>query len=168
MKSTTAFFHCGDYLRETLRDEIQEVQSVIAAVRWAYEFGYREDGTTYKHQAGYNRAFGREFRNRGWEPQPLLSRDPRLIGDFRKGLVFVEIQFGNSAALYRDYYKFQYGLANGLLSLAVLIVPADPGSFFPTRPKSVQNMADYSLAHTCFSVLPINVPTFLIGLLAEN
>jgi hypothetical protein len=55
--------------------------------------------------------------------QPTLRTQRKLIGDFRKGLVFVQIQFGNCATLYRDYYKFQYGLANGLLSLAVLIVP---------------------------------------------
>ena len=104
----------------------------------------------------------------GWESQPTLRIQPRLIGDFRKGLVFVEIQFGNSAALYRDYYKFQYGLANGLLSLAVLIVPTDPAAFFPSRPASVQNMAEYALAHSCLSVLPINVPTMLVGLLPKN
>jgi hypothetical protein len=70
--------------------------------------------------------------------------------------------------LYRDYYKFQYGLSNGLLSLAVLIVPTNPKNFFPTRPKSVQNMADYTLAHMCLSLLPINVPTLLIGLIPTN
>jgi len=121
-----------------------------------------------EHQAGYNRAFTQEFTRRGWKPQPRLRTQPRLIGDFHKGLVFVEIQFGNSAALYRDYYKFQYGLANGLLSLAVLIVPTDSKAFFPTRPGSVQNMAEYKIAHTCLSVLPINVPTRLVGLLPAN
>src|SRR5262245_48396876 len=40
-----------------------------------------------------------------------------------------------SSALYRDYYKFQYGLANGLLSLAILIVPRRARAFFPTRPR---------------------------------
>ena len=103
-----------------------------------------------------------------WEHQPLLRIDPKLIGDFRKGLVFVEIQFGNSSALYRDYYKFQYGLLNGLLSLSVLIVPTRPSKFFPTRPNSVQNMAEYDFAHTCLTVLPINTPVLLVGLLPEN
>lgn len=83
----------------------------------------------------------------------MLRTRPKLIGDFQKGLVFVEVQFGNSSTLYRDYYKFQYGLANGLLSLAVLIVPTSPKLFFPTRSKSVQNMAEYSLATTYLSVL---------------
>jgi len=95
----------------------------------------------------------------------VLKRNPRLIGDFRKHLVFVEVQFGNSATLFRDYYKFQYGLANGLLSLAVLIVPTDPANFFPSRLNSVNNMAEFDLAKTCLTDLRINVPTMLIGLM---
>ena len=96
-----------------------------------------------------------------------MSQNPKLIGDFRKNLVFVEVQFGNSATLYRDFYKFQYGLQNGLLSLSVLIVPAKPNEFFPTRPESVSNMAEYDLALRYFTVLPISVPTMVIGLISS-
>jgi hypothetical protein len=160
MKAEVACFHCGRQLRETLATEIAEVESIIARITWAETFRY-EAG---EHQTAYNKAFGEAFGRLGWEPQPILRTDPKLKGDFRKGLVFVEIQFGNSAALYRDYYKFQYGLANGLLSLAVLIVPVSAKAFFPTRHHSVHNMAEYSLARTCLTVLPINVPTLLIGL----
>ena len=70
-----------------------------------------------------------------WETKPRLSTNPRLIGDFRKNLVFVEVQFWNSATLYRDFYKFQYGLQNGILSLSVLIVPVNPKDRLnPRRP----------------------------------
>lgn len=168
MKAAYTFFHCGDQLRSTLAREISEIESVVAAVEWDREFHYATDGSSQDHQTAYNKAFAKEFLHLGWEMQPVLRKDPKLIGDFRKGLVFVEIQFGNSSTLYRDYYKFQYGLANGLLSLAVLVVPAAAKSFFPTRPASVQNMAEYALAKTCLSVLPIHVPTLLIGLLPEN
>ena len=138
-------------------------------LEWREEFRLiSQEGKTVLHQRAYNRAFDREFIGLGWETQPLLARKPRLIGDFRKDLVFVEVQFGNSSALYRDYYKFQYGLANGLLSLAVLIVPTDPGKFFPTRPSSVNNMAEYTLVDSYFTMLPIRVPTLLIGLLPRN
>lgn len=144
------------------------MESIVAIVEWAESFSYPDNGTVYVHQAAYNKAFAVEFNRFGWQPQPVLRRDPRLIGDFRKGSVFVEIQFGNSSALYRDYYKFQYGLANGHLSLAVLIVPTRAGAFFPHRPHSVHNMAEYALAYRCPTVLPINVPTMLIGLLPAN
>lgn len=168
MKIRTKYFHCGKQLQKTLADEISDVESAIAKVEWIPSFKYIENGKSYEHQTAYNKAFSAQFNNLAWEPQPLLRDNPRLIGDFRKGLVFVEIQFGNSSTLYRDYYKFQYGLANGLLSLAVLIVPTKPNQFFPTRPKSVQNMAEYALADNYFTVLPINVPVMLTGLLPEN
>ena len=165
VKSEVAFFHCGDQLKKTLAVEISEVEAIVAAVEWAASYRYVDNSTVYEHQAAYNKAFATEFSRNGWEPRPILRIQPKLIGDFRKGLVFVEIQFGNSSTLYRDYYKFQYGLANGLLSLAVLIVPSKASAFFPTRPLSISNMAEYELAHTCLSVLPINVPTLLVGLL---
>lgn len=168
MKSEITYFHCGDQLKKTLSSEIMEVESVVTAVKWADSFQYSDNNAVHEHQTGYNKSFDVEFTKRGWEHQPVLRIEPRLIGDFRKGLVFVEIQFGNSSTLYRDYYKFQYGLANGLLSLAVLVVPTKPAVFFPLRPRSVNNMAEYALAQSCLTVLPINVPTMLVGLIPEN
>jgi hypothetical protein len=168
MKTKTTFFHCGEQLQKTLEKEITDVESVVSKVEWSPSFQYIENGKTYEYQTGYNKAFYTQFISLAWEHQPLLRLDPKLIGDFKKGLVFVEIQFGNSSTLYRDYYKFQYGLANGLLSLAVLIVPTKPSQFFPTRPQSVQNMAEYDMAHTCLTILPINVPVLLLGLLPQN
>jgi len=170
MKTVTEFFHCGDHLKRTLSADIAGVLAVLKNIQWAEHFRFRDENTdrVYEHQTGYNRAFSCEFERLGWETQPKLCHGPKLIGDFRKGLVFVEVQFGNASALYRDYYKFQYGLANGLLSLAVLIVPTAPVAFFPTRPQSVRNMADFRLAHKCFSMLPLNVPTMLVGLLPDN
>jgi len=168
MKSKATFFHCGDQLRGMLAGEISDIESVLRQVQWSSSFHIEKNGDSYEHQTAYNKAFSEQFSGLGWESQPLLRVKPKLIGDFRRGLVFVEIQFGNSSTLYRDYYKFQYGFANGLLSLAVLIVPTKPSEFFPTRPKSVLNMAEYDLAYTCLTVLPINVPVLLVGLLPDN
>ena len=169
MQYKERFYHCGDYLRKSLEGPIKQIALCIENVEWREEFCFiTESGSEVLHQRAYNAAFEKEFLSYGWEPQPLLLRTPRLIGDFRQGLVFVEIQFGNSAALYRDYYKFQYGLANGLLSLAVLVVPTNPRAFFPTRPSSVRNMAEFDLADRYLTVLPISVPTLLIGLLPRN
>jgi len=83
--------------------------------------------------------------------------------------VFVEIQFGNSPTIYRDYYKFHYGFAKKLLTLAVLIVPTDPIKFFPKRnPGSISNMASFEYALEHFSSLTIPVPVLLIGLLPSK
>jgi hypothetical protein len=165
VKSVEKLFNCGSHLTTTLATEIAEVRKVVAALPWQPTFSLATGGKTLQHQAAYNKALAQDFIALGWTPQPRLLSSPRLIGDLQKGLVFVEVQFGNSATLYRDYYKFEFGLANGLLSLAVLIVPEDPLAFFPTRkPASIGNMADFPLADRCLSVLPIRVPTWLIGL----
>ncbi|MFO8010269.1 MAG: BglII/BstYI family type II restriction endonuclease [Dehalococcoidia bacterium] len=167
MKFKTAHFFCSPRLLQNI-PEINEIYTCLERVKWQPDFFVTASGHKYKNQRGYNKAFEEEFLKYQWETQPLLYHNPRLIGDFRKNDIFVEIQFGNSATLYRDYYKFHYGLTYGLLSIAVLIVPVNPKEFFPTRPRSVSNMADFNLAYRYFKLLPIPVPILLIGLLAEN
>jgi len=168
MQTTEQLLHAGDTLLESLKSEIDDVRQIVASIPWSEEFTHETNGALRKHQAAYNAVLAESFATRGWTVQPELCADPQLIGDFRKGLVFGEIQFGNSATLYRDFYKFQYGLQHGLLSLAVLIVPENENDFFPTRARSVHNMANFSRALQYFTVLPIAVPTWLIGLRASN
>lgn len=151
-----------------LKSEIFEIEEVVDAVQWKEEFSISFSDVNFSHQRAYNKAFEVEFLKYNWETQPKLKDSPRLIGDFSKGLVFIEIQFGNSSTIYRDFYKFQYGFQNGLLSLAVLIVPENEHEFFPTRPKSVHNMANFKLAVRYFTILPINIPTWIIGLKPDN
>lgn len=167
MKHIEEYFFCSPRLLQNV-DEVKEVFSCVEQVEWQADFEFDEDGKTYENQTGYNMAFKAAFKKLGWQAQPLLLDNPRLIGDFQKDDVFVEIQFGNGATLYRDYYKFHYGLTHNLLALAVLIVPTAPKKFFPTRPSSVNNMAEYALAERYFKLLPIPVPILLIGLLPEN
>jgi hypothetical protein len=149
--------------------EVGEIYDCVDAVKWEPDFEQKFDSKSIKHQAGYNAAPYDQFvKIRSWEAQPLLSTNPKLIGDFKKSDIFIEVQFGNSSTIYRDYYKFHYGLSKSLLSLAVLIVPVEPKKFFPTRPGSVQNMAEFDMALKYFKLLPIPVPILLLGLLPEN
>ena len=167
MNHQITYLHCGERLRRSLKHEIDEVLSVVDGIEWQPEFTIiRPDKRKpLEHQTAYNARFEIEFQQLGWDIQPRLSDSPRLIGDFGKNLVFGEVQFGNSSTLYRDFYKFQYGHQKGLLSLGVLITPVNPTEFFPTRDKhSVSNMAEYDLALRYFTVLPISVPTMVIGL----
>jgi len=167
MKFKREYFFCSSKFLENV-NEINEIYQCIDNVRWSKEQSVTVDGKRYDHQRAYNKIFELEFSKYDWKLKPLLCNDPRLIGDFDKNDVFVEIQFGNSATLYRDYYKFHYGLTQKLLSLAVLIVPTNPTDFFPTRPKSVSNMAEFDLAFRYFTLLPIPIPILLLGLLPEN
>ena len=165
VKYKSKFLHCSPRLKENLSKDINEIFSVIKNIKWKSDFTFTDDkGKKYMHQTGYNKAFHYVFKKLGWETYPKLNEKPNLIGDFGKDLIFGEIQFGNSSTLYRDFYKFQFGLQNGLLSIAILIVPTKPDKFFPTRPRSVLNMAEYKLALRYFTILPISVPTLIIGL----
>jgi hypothetical protein len=166
MKFLKEYFYCSPRLLAI--EEIKEIETCINNVPGERHFQIEIGGRIIKHQTTYNKAFEIEFSKFSWEKQPLLYDNPRLIGDFRKNDVFVEIQFGNSATIYRDYYKFHYGLTHNLLSLAVLIVPTKPSNFFPTRVESVRNMAEFDLAYKYFKLLPIPVPILLIWLLPEN
>jgi hypothetical protein len=168
MEFKKTYFHCGKNLLKSLQENINQIENIIHKLVWSPSFEFVAKEKIYKHQTGYNKYFSHQFTKFGWENQPKLRSSPRLIGDFQKGLVFVEIQFGNSSTLYRDFYKFQYGHFNGLLSLAVHIVPANPKDFFPTRSRSIANMASFELAKSCFTIVPINVPVLLIGLLPKN
>ena len=168
MEHQIKYLHCGEPLKQNMKSELDEVVDVVKRIGWKEEFKVTISHSTFLHQAAYNKRFEIEFLNLGWKKDPKLSVSLRLKGDFRKNLVFVEIQFGNSATLYRDFYKFQYGHQNGLISLGVLIVPVKPKEFFPTRKSdSVSNMAEYDLALRYFKVLPISMPTMIIGLIAS-
>ena len=160
MKKKIEFLHCGENLKENFQNEIKEILHIVDSIKWEKEFKVSNS----LHQTAYNKRFKIEFDKLGWESQPKLSDKPSLVGDFKKNLVFVEVQFGNSSTLYRDFYKFQYGVSNGVVSLNVLITPCNPEKFFPTRPASVRNMAEYDLALRYFTVIPISVPTMVIGL----
>lgn len=167
MKFKKSYFFCSERLLRNV-EEVNEIFSCIELIQWKPEFEIETNGSRYKHQTAYNKAFDIEFSKYNWDTQPKLYDNPRLIGDFQKNDVFIEIQFGNRASIYRDYYKFHFGLTNNLLSLAVLIVPTNPKEFFPTRPASVSNMAEFDLAYRYFKLLPIPVPILLLGLLPEN
>jgi hypothetical protein len=160
MKIIIEYHFCSPKLLQKV-DEINEIYSCIDKIKWEEEYAISVERAYYK-------SFQQEFSRYGWESNPILSDYLRLIGDFEKNDVFVEIQFGNSSTLYRDYYKFDYGLTHGLLKLAVLIVPTNPIQFFPTRPDNISNMTEFNHAYRYFMLFPIPVPILLIGLLPEN
>ena len=91
MKHQITYLHCGEHLKESLNDEIDEVVSVVDLIEWEEEFKVIKPDSTLLHQTAYNKRFEIEFEKLGWEKKPLLSKKPRLIGDFRKNLVFVEV-----------------------------------------------------------------------------
>lgn len=170
MKFDTSFIDCNERLVKPL-PEVQEIFTAISAVPWqpSRVEAVSRTGKKVYWQEAYNRLFEIEFEKLGWKLDPILCEKPLHKGDFFKNDVFVEIQFGNSATIYRDYYKFHYGFVNKLLSLGVLILPTNQYKFFPQRnPQSIGNMATYEYALEHFNALTIPVPILLIGLRPAN
>lgn len=105
MKTEKAFFFCSQRLLQNI-DELKEIDLCLSHVPWKEDFVIEYGKKRYAYQTGYNKAFQIEFRKYGWKLYPLLYDNPRLIGDFQKGDIFVEVQFGNSSTLYRDTTSF--------------------------------------------------------------
>ncbi len=82
------------------------------------------------NQKALNIHLDEAFKSKGWQLQPpIVSRERQggpetgLKGDYKKGLVQVEAQFGNMARWYTDVFKFQLSYSLGEIDVAVLIVP---------------------------------------------
>jgi hypothetical protein len=80
-------------------------------------------------QKAMNSAIDAALVERGWSRQPfiLVDRegkpiDTHLRGDFEKNGVFVEVEFGNVASLYRDLFKFHIAGTTGAAEVGVVIV----------------------------------------------
>jgi hypothetical protein len=81
-------------------------------------------------QKALNKHLDHEFKNLGWELQPpIVSRDRTggpetgLKGDYKKGRLQVEVQFGNMARWYTDVFKFQLSYSLDEIDVAILVVP---------------------------------------------
>ena len=84
MNHQITYLHCGEHLKESLKDEIDEVVNVVNLIEWEEEFKVIRQDSVILHQTAYNKRFEMEFEKLGWEKKPMLSQNPRLIGDFQK------------------------------------------------------------------------------------
>jgi hypothetical protein len=83
-------------------------------------------------QPALNALLDRRLRALRWDRQPIARGDlvagpipSGLLGDFSKGGIFVEVEFGNMASAFRDLFKFQIASRSGAGRLGVLVVAAD-------------------------------------------
>jgi hypothetical protein len=119
-------------------------------------------------QAAMNRLIDTRLRTLGWTPQPIARGDlvagriPNgLLGDFAKGGIFVEVEFGNMASAFRDLFKFQIASRSGAGRLGILIVASDKvGRFFD------QGVATYEQVTRLLPYMGIGLqlPTLVVGL----
>ncbi len=84
-----------------------------------------------------------------------------LLGDFAKGGVFVEVEFGNMASAFRDLFKFQIASRSGAGRIGVLVVASDKvARFFD------QGVATYEQVARLLPYMGIGLqlPTVIVGL----
>lgn len=127
----------------SVRQEIIDIlRSVSASLLNPNEINPRQGGVKRRSRAGgrylflpvdqksMNSNLDREFEARDWVLQPLIVARDRddgpatgLKGDYKKGRVQVEVQFGNMARWYTDVFKFQLSYSLGEIDVGVLVVP---------------------------------------------
>jgi hypothetical protein len=104
----------------------------------------------------------------GWTRQPWVlvdhdgqPIDTHLRGDFEKNGVFVEIEFGNVASLYRDLFKFHIAGTSGAAEVGVIVVAtAQLAAFFD------QGQATWESATSLLPYMRVGLqlPTAIVGL----
>lgn len=119
-------------------------------------------------QAALNSELHDRLRSLGWSAEPVAAGQPlgtpadiALRGDFAKEGVFVEVEFGNSASLFRDIFKFQIASRSGTGEVGVLIVAtAQMAKFFDS------GVATYEQAVNLIPYMRIGIqmPIWVIGI----
>jgi hypothetical protein len=91
--------------------------------------GHRGNVLLPVDQSAMNEAIDTALVARGWTCQPWVlvdaagrPIDTHLRGDFEKHGVFVEVEFGNVASLYRDLFKFHIAGTSGAAEVGVIVV----------------------------------------------
>ncbi|WMJ86975.1 BglII/BstYI family type II restriction endonuclease [Anaerocolumna sp. MB42-C2] len=122
-----------------------------------------------------NTYFKVAFLQRGWEDEPLATPEDNedvLRSDFRKKferrnedsgpiILQIEVEFGNIASAYRNYFKFQLSYSYGLTDVCILILPSQHLS---TRIDSGVANFEKALREIPAAKLSITVPILIVGL----
>ncbi len=119
-----------------------------------------------------NTYFKIAFSKKEWEEEPLVtpdSLDDSLRGDFRKNFtnddksitIQVEVEMGNIASSYRNYFKFQLSYAYKMADIAILILSCDSLS---RRIDSGVASFEKTVREIPSADLSITVPILVIGL----
>ncbi len=134
----------------------------------------RKQGKLDVVQQLMNSYFFETFKAKKWEEEPYATPDKNedaLRSDFRKKFrkrpkrgpitIQIEVEFGNVASSYRNYFKFQLSYSYNLTDICVLIVPSQHLS---TRIDSGVSNYEKVLREIPSAKLSITVPILVVGL----
>jgi hypothetical protein len=181
--------YAEDVLEARFRDEWLEVREVLGTLevplrpagpytrqgrpktpkRQQREFGGRRSNVLLPiDQSAMNGLIDAALVKLGWKRQPwvLVDQDGRPIdthlrGDFEKNGVFIEVEFGNVASLYRDLFKFHVAGTTGAAEVGIIVVAtAQLAAFFD------QGQATWESATGLLPYMRVGLqlPTAIIGL----
>lgn len=120
-----------------------------------------------------NTYFHIQFTKYGWEAEPFatpVANEDALRSDFRKTFVLdndkkitvqIEVEFGNVASSYRNYFKFQLSYSYAMTDICVLIVPS---SDLSKRIDSGVSYFEKVIREIPQAKLSVTVPILVIGL----
>lgn len=123
-----------------------------------------------------NTYFRLQFTRLGWTAEPLATptdNEDALRADFRKTFgegddqitLQIEVEFGNVASSYRNYFKFQLSFSYDLTDICVLIVPS---SELANRIDSGVANYEKTIREIPQAKLSVTVPTLVIGLFDKD
>lgn len=127
-----------------------------------------------------NTYFRLRFSDYEWESEPLATPDNNedsLRSDFRKTFIIndnnelskmtvqIEVEFGNVASSYRNYFKFQLSFSYDLTDICILIVPSFELS---KRIDSGVSNFEKTVREIPSAKLSVTVPILVIGLYHEG
>ena len=123
-----------------------------------------------------NTYFSIQFERLGWTIEPPATPDSfsdSLRSDFRKTFtnnnsnitLQIEVEFGNAASYYRNYFKFQLSYSHDLADVCILIVPCQKLS---SRIDRGLGNFEKIVREIPSAKLSITVPILVIGLDIEG
>jgi hypothetical protein len=158
----------SDHLLNSTK-ELAEIENFVSQIRAPMCPGYVSEKYPV-NQKILNAMFRHKMHGEwGWEKDPLV--DPTLgkgvEGDFSKKLdsglnVFVEVEFGNVASIFRDLFKFIYMKVIGTYDVGILIVPSGKDNFS----KEIEGIYSFEGVKKVLdeSKGSISVPVLLLGI----
>lgn len=119
-------------------------------------------------QGSLNNHFRDRLRADGWSTEPVAAKpaggmtaELALRGDFARDGVFVEVEFGNSASLFRDLFKFQVASRSGSGEVGVLITAtAQTAKFFDSGVATFEQ----AIGLLPYMKIGIQMPIWIVGL----
>lgn len=123
-----------------------------------------------------NTYFKLQFTSLGWTAEPLatpIDNEDALRADFRKTFgegddkitLQIEVEFGNVASSYRNYFNFQLSFSYDLTDICVLIVPS---SELANRIDSGVANFEKATREIPQAKLSVTVPTLVVGLFDKD